>query len=101
MKKMKYYKISKLLNDSTISKFVRKYWIEVNDFSSGQYFVNKNIRIKTLILRSHLCDYSDSYIIAKGRTIATDNSAANRRNIKLTFKINAPFRLCISKINTH
>ena len=48
-----------------------------------------------------MCDYSDSYIIAKGRTIATDNSAANRRNIKLTFKINAPFRLCISKINTH
>ena len=38
---MKYYKISKLLNDSTISKFVRKNCIEVNDFSSGQYFVNK------------------------------------------------------------
>ena len=32
---MEQYKISKLLNDSTLSKFVTKHWIEVNDFSSG------------------------------------------------------------------
>ena len=39
---MEHYKISKLLNDSTVSKFVTKKWIEVNDLSSGQYYVNKN-----------------------------------------------------------
>ena len=28
---MKHYKISKLLNNSTVSKFVSKKWVEVND----------------------------------------------------------------------
>ena len=28
-----------------------RFWVEVNDLSSGQYSVNKNIRFKTLILR--------------------------------------------------
>ena len=27
---MEYYKMSKLLNDSTISKFVTKNWVQVN-----------------------------------------------------------------------
>ena len=43
---MEHYKISKLLNDSTVSKFATKKWIEVNDLSSGQYSVNKNKRLK-------------------------------------------------------
>ena len=43
---MEHYEISKLLNDSTVSKFVTNKWIEVNDSSSGQYSVNKNIRFK-------------------------------------------------------
>ena len=60
--KIKHQKISKLLNDSTVSKFVIKKQIEVNDLSSGQY---KNIRLKTPMLRSDLCDYSDAYIIVK------------------------------------
>ena len=60
--KIKHQKISKLLNDSTVSKFVIKNQIEVNDLSSGQY---KNIRLKTPMLRSDLCDYSDAYIIVK------------------------------------
>ena len=29
--KMKHYKISKLLNNSTVSKFVSRKWVEVND----------------------------------------------------------------------
>ena len=33
--KMEHYKISRLLNDSSISKFVTKKWVEVNDLSSG------------------------------------------------------------------
>ena len=47
---MEHYKISKLLNDSTMSKFVTKKWIEVNDLSSSQYSVNKNIVFKTSML---------------------------------------------------
>ena len=38
---MEHYKIYKLLNDSTVLKFVTKNWIEVNDLSSGQYSVTK------------------------------------------------------------
>ena len=70
--------------------------------TSGQYSVNKNIRFKTLILKSNLCDYSDVYILVKG---AIDLSAATvNENVKdeenFEFKNNAPFRSCISKINS-
>ena len=57
---MELYKISKLLNNSTVSEFVTKRWIEVNDLSGGQYSVNKNVRFKTSMLRSNLCDYNDA-----------------------------------------
>ena len=40
--KMEHYKISELLNDLTVSKFVTEKWVEVNDLSSGQYSVNKH-----------------------------------------------------------
>ena len=76
-----------------------KKWVEVNDLSSGQYSVNKNIKFKTSMLRSDLCDYSDAYIVVKGIINVTGTNANNRRNKKLTFKNNAPFRSCISKIN--
>ena len=65
---MDHYKKSKLLNNSNVLKFVTKKWIEVNYFSGSQYSVNKNIRSKIPILRSDLCDYSDTYIVVK-RTI--------------------------------
>ena len=64
--KMEHYKISKLLNDSIASKFVRKKWVEVNDLLNGQYSVNKNIMFKTSMLRSDLRDYSNAYIVVKG-----------------------------------
>ena len=44
--KMKYYKISKLLNVSPASKLATKKLIKINDLSSGQHSVNKNIRLK-------------------------------------------------------
>ena len=56
---MKHYKVSKLLCDSTVPKFVTKKWVEVNDLSRGQYSINKNIRFKISVFRSDLCDYSD------------------------------------------
>ena len=49
---MEHCKKSKLLNDSTVSKFVTKKLIERNDLSCGQYSVNKNIRFKTSMVRS-------------------------------------------------
>ena len=74
---MEHYIISKLLNDSTV--FVTKNWNQVNDLLSGQYSADKNIRFKTLMLRSNLCN-SNAYIVVKGRTIVTGTNNANRRN---------------------
>ena len=91
---MEHYKISKLLNNSTVSKFVTKRWMEVNDLSSGHYSINKNIRFKNSMLRSNLCDYSYVYLLAAA---ANENDKAEGN---FAFKNNAPFRSCISKINS-
>ena len=71
----------------------------MNDLSGGKYSDNKNIRFETSILRSDLCDFSDVYIVVKGRISVTSTANANRRNKNLTFKNNASFRSCISTIN--
>ena len=54
--KIEHYKMSKLLDDSVVSKIVTNKWVEVNDLSSGPYSVNKSIRFKTSMLKSYLCD---------------------------------------------
>ena len=79
------HKISKLLNDSTVSKFVTIKWIEANDLSSGQYSVNKNIRFKTSMLISDLSDYSDAYIVVKGTITVEGDNYDKTRNEKLIF----------------
>ena len=53
-------------DDKDLPKFITKKWIEVYDQSEGNHNVNKEIRIKTAILRSNLCDYSNAYIFVKG-----------------------------------
>ena len=51
------------------------------------------------MLRSDLCDYSDAYIVVKGRiTLERDNDDTTK-NKKLIFKNNALFRSCKSKIS--
>ena len=84
--------------DKDLPRFVTKKWIEVYDQSGGNYNVNKEIRIKTSMLRSDLCDYSDAYIVVKGTITVTDPDNA-KRNKSVAFKNNAPFINCISKIN--
>ena len=77
---MEHYKISELFNDSTVSKVLTKKWIKVSYLSSGQYSVNKNIRFKTSILTSDLCDYSDAYIVVKGTiTIEGDDDTVIKK----------------------
>ena len=36
----------------------------------------------------------------KGRISVAGNNNSNKRNKKVTFKINAPFKSCVLKINT-
>ena len=57
------------------SKFTTKNWVEIKDESRGNY-ANSDIRFKTTMLRSNLCDYVDSYILVKG-TITINGAGAN------------------------
>ena len=103
---MEYQKVASLLESTSgnPSKFKTRNWIEINDESRGNY-TNSDIRFKTTMLRSNLCDYADSYILVKGTITITgegDNAAAERadeRNKGVTFKNWSPVTKCISRIN--
>ena len=66
---MGYQKIVNLLDNTSnqLSKFRTKNWIEINDQSRRVYNTDSDIRFKTIMLKSNLCDYSDAYIHIKGR----------------------------------
>ena len=100
--KMEFQKIVNLLDmtsdDKDLPRFVTKKWIEVYDQSEKDYNVNKKLRIKTPMLRSNLCDFSEAYIVVKGTITVTEPDNA-KRNKSVAFKNNAPFINCISKIN--
>ena len=101
---MEYQKISHLLESTSdnLSKFRTRNWVEINDESRGSY-ANSDIRFKTTMLRSNLCDYADSYILVKGAitiTGAGDDAAARQaddRNKEVIFKNCALFTKCITK----
>ena len=107
---MEHDKINNLLlsedNESKqLCKFVTEEYVEVK-ILSNTYNKNKSIRFKTPMLRSNLCDYSDSYILVKGTiTVAApgvNNNADNirdKRSRPLILKNNAPFVSCITRIN--
>ena len=67
---MEFQKITNFLDINSDNKdlpnFVTKKWIKVYDQSEGNYNVNKEIRTKTSMLSSNLCDFSDAYIVVKG-----------------------------------
>ena len=64
---MEYQKIVNLLDNTSNqpSKFRTKNWFEINDQSRGTYNTNSDLRFKTAILKSSLCDYSDAYMLLK------------------------------------
>ena len=102
---MEYQKIANLLNDesSKPSKYRTRNWVEINDEARGTYSPNKQIKFKASMLRSSLCDYSDTYILVEGNITVNNTAAAggtaNYTNKKVIFKNGAPFTNCISKIN--
>ena len=59
---MEYQKIANLIDDQP-SKFRTRNLVEINDESRGAYNVNSQIKFKTTMLKSSLCDYSDAYIL--------------------------------------
>ena len=63
---MKYHKIANLLDNNLSnqsSKFRTKSWVEINDESKESYSASGDIRFKTTMLRSNLCDYDDAYLL--------------------------------------
>ena len=56
------------------SKFRTKNLVEINDDSRGTYNFNRQIKFKTAMLMSSLCDYSNAYILVK-RTISLQNNS--------------------------
>ena len=87
------------------SKFRSKNWVKINDKSRGTYNVNSQIRFKTTMLNCSLCDYSDAYILIKGKITITGRGAnatarqADERDKEVAFKNCAPFINFISEIN--
>ena len=105
---MEYQKIANLIEVTSDQppKFRTKNWVEINDESRGTYNVNSQIKFKTTMLKSSLCDYSDAYILVKGTITISGSGAdaaarqADKRDKGVTFKNCAPFINCISEINS-
>ena len=103
---MEYQKIANLLHNESdqSSKFRTRNWIEINDESRENYG-NGDIKFKTTMLKSNLCDYADSYILVKETITITGEGAdaaaerADERDKGVTFKNCAPFTKCKSRIN--
>ena len=104
---MEYQKIKTML-DNTLSqptKFRTENLVEINDDASGTYNINSQIKFKTSMLKSSLCDDSDTFILVNGIVTITgerETDAAKRageRNKGVIFKNCAPFTDCKSEIN--
>ena len=104
---MEYQKIANLIDDAPNqpSKFRTKNWTEINDESRETYNVDSQIKFKTAVLKFRLCDYSDAYILVKGKITITgveENTAAREADESdkgVAFENCAPFTNCISEIN--
>ena len=80
---MEYQKIINLLGytPNQPSKNRTKNWVEVNDDWRGIYNTNGQIKLKTSMLKSRLCDYTDAYIAIKGTiTFLNTGTAAAQIN---------------------
>ena len=104
---MEYQKIADLIDDASNqpSKFRTKNYVEINNESRGTYNVNSQIKFKTTMLKSSLCDYGDAYILVKGKITITGAGAdatarpVDERDKGVAFKNCASFTNCISEIN--
>ena len=97
---MEYQKIIILWHNTSKepSKFRTKSWLETNDESGRTSNTNVQIKFKTTMLKSSLCDDSDAYTLGKG-TILVNNTAAadnytNNTIKKVKRKNCVPFTHC-------
>ena len=91
---MEYQKLAIFLNNTLDepSKFRTKNWVEINDESKKLYNTGSDIKFKTTLLRSNLCDYAGVYIFVQGTITITgvgnnaDARQADERNKDVIFK---------------
>ena len=103
---MEYQKFTNLLGTTLdeVPRFITKKWVEFHDQSgdaNDRYKLNQQIRFKTSMLRSYLCDISDAYIVVKDDITLTKTNGRgiiDIRNRFLAFRNNAPFTSSIPKI---
>ena len=92
---MEYQKIANFLDSKASnqpSKFRAKNWVEINDESRGLCTTGSDVKFKTAMLRSSLCDYADAYILIEGTiTIAGARDDATLRQVDKRFKNCARF----------
>ena len=80
---MEYQNIANLLDNEASnqpSNFRTRNQVEINDEQRERY-TSSDIKFKTSMLRSNLCDYADVYILVKGMiriTGAGDDAAARQ-----------------------
>ena len=90
---MKYQKIANLIDDASNqpAKFRAKDWVKINGEPRRIYSVNSQIKFKTTMLKSNLCDYIDAYPLVTGTVVVINTSAedadANNTNTKVVLKI--------------
>ena len=99
--KMETQKIVNLLGhaNNKYSKFSTKKWYVVNyqnptDYDKGNED-STTVKFETKVIKSNLCDYSDSYILVTGNITEAGCDA----NTTVVFKNYAPFTRCITNIN--
>ena len=80
------------------TKFRTKNWVEKNDDASGLYDKYSQIKFRSSMLKSSLCDYSDAYKIVKG-LYQLQHKQKIIRIMEIEKKYCAPFTDCIIKIN--
>ena len=92
---MEHEKILNLLNKAYDFKFVTRKWSIVNDQSSKNYYVRNDTEIyNTEILKSHLGDYNDAYILVRGEITILVYPVT-----QVAFKNCTPFTKYITKID--
>ena len=75
--------------------FVTRKWNIVNDNSKSNYDATNETSYNTEILKSNLCDYSNTYILVTG-----DITVVAAPATKVAFNNCAPFTKCIKKKNS-
>ena len=82
-----------------LSKFVTRKWYVINDQNNTDYGEGNEsattVKFETKLIKSSLCNYSDTYILVTGDIEATGGNAKTR----VAFKNCAPFTKWITHIN--